>query len=118
MNDFERFLKYVRKGRDDGGCWIWTGAIKKPDRRNGGYGIFNVKGRSIRAHKFSYEWFYGKVPDGKVILHSCDERRCVAPGHLVLGTASGNMEDAMKKGRLKNVFTSTYQPKRRKAANS
>lgn len=74
------------------GCWAWQGRL---DTR--GYGMFPR--HQLRAHRASYAVFKGAIPDGLHVLHSCDNPRCVNPGHLFLGTHQDNMRDKTLKGR-------------------
>jgi hypothetical protein len=73
-----------------------------------GYGAVSVNGVKTRAHRLAYELSNGPIPAGKMILHSCDNRRCVNPAHLRPGTAQENWEDALTRGRL----TFREQPRR------
>jgi hypothetical protein len=89
----ERFLEKINKNAPNG-CWEWIGYISP-----NGYGNFYVEG-SVYSHRFSYEFFKGPIPKGKMVCHTCDNRRCVNPDHLWLGTHTDNMRDAIAKGRL------------------
>lgn len=93
-------------------CWHWNAAIAK-----NGYGKFNV-GRSDvthkkitkTAHRLSWEFFNKReIPDGKLACHTCDNRSCVNPGHIFIGTHKDNMQDCAKKGRTKNYSYNKYK---------
>lgn len=78
------------------GCWIWIGGLG-----NFGYGAFYFRPpRKMEfAHRVSYVLYRGEIPEGKHILHTCDNPFCVNPDHLFIGTPLDNMRDKMKKGR-------------------
>lgn len=76
-------------------CWIWVGS-----QRSNGYGCVYNDGRTRSAHRVAYELANGTIPEGLMVLHRCDNRICVSPSHLFLGTAHDNRHDAQQKGRL------------------
>lgn len=91
-----RFWKRVNK---TDGCWVWTGGTT-----TAGYGKIGLGGRGGEqrdTHRFSWEMHFGEIPDGLCVLHKCDNKPCVRPDHLFLGTHSDNMIDAYDKGIMK-----------------
>ncbi len=79
-------------------CWLWTG-----DKTTFGYGCVTTgKGetrRRTQAHRYVYELLVGKIPPGKIIMHSCDNPPCVNPAHLRVGTVAENQTDMQAKRR-------------------
>lgn len=94
--DIERFSeKYIFCPKT--GCWLWQGGKQR------GYGKFTVRSKSIKAHRFSYQYYRGDIPPGMFVCHTCDTPACVNPDHLFIGTAKDNARDKEKKGRGNQV---------------
>lgn len=88
----ESFYKKVRIKKS--GCWHYKGALD-----SGGYGIVSYLGKLTQAHRLSWFFTNGEIPEGLLVCHKCDNRRCCNPDHLFLGTHKDNMQDMIKKGR-------------------
>lgn len=79
------------------GCWEWTG-FKSRD----GYGIVHCKGKLLKAHRLAYCEANNKTLadiQGAVVRHKCDNRKCLNPDHLELGTSADNTQDRHVRGR-------------------
>ena len=76
------------------GCWLWLGA-----KDRGGYGRFLYDGKNRHAHRVIWILIFGSDPYDAVIMHDCDNRACVNPSHLRLGTQADNIQDRVHKKR-------------------
>ena len=86
----------------DDGCWAWTGAVDRD-----GYGRIRGTENGVAwfqfAHRASYEFHVGPIPDGMQVLHDCDYPSCINPGHLYLGTPKENGLDKKNRGRARTT---------------
>jgi hypothetical protein len=96
----ERFWSKVEK---TSGCWNWTAS-----KANYGYGSIWDGERLQRAHRLSWSWVNGPIPEGMWVLHHCDNTACVRPDHLYLGKPKDNTKDMFDRGRAKPVHGETH----------
>lgn len=88
-----RFSQRTRKAEN--GCLEWQG----PPQKETGYGQFTLANKTMSTHRASWILFRGQIPKNLYVLHKCDNRICVNPNHLFLGTQKDNMDDMQAKGR-------------------
>jgi hypothetical protein len=98
-------VRYLRSSFDEkytknevNGCWEWHRALT-----GAGYGNYWAHGKWILAHRFAWERLHGPIPEGLHACHRCDNRKCVNPEHLFLGSQLENIKDMDRKGRRRTV---------------
>lgn len=99
IND-EKLLYQLKIGFDERvekteTCWIWKGS-----KISRGYGSFHSdgNGKRISAHRLSWTIHNGKIPEGLVVRHKCNNPICVNPDHLAIGTFQDNSNDRIEAG--------------------
>lgn len=95
MTAIGRFESYVIP-EPNSGCWLWIGALSRT-----GYGAFSLIGhKGVPAHRAAWILFRGEIPAGLCVCHRRDNRICVNPDHMFLGSHRENMLDCLRKGRF------------------
>lgn len=97
LKTFEQKLEEYTIPIPECGCWIWLAA-----QSSSGYGRTCINQIFIVAHRASWEYHNGPIPEGMHVLHKCDTPLCVNPNHLFLGTLKDNTQDAIRKKRQSN----------------
>lgn len=84
-------------------CWRWTGNFHSQ-----GYGKVGVGRGYELAHRLAFQHWHRAIPgsdNDANVMHACDNRWCVNPEHLSLGTTNDNIDDAARKLRLAHFMT-------------
>lgn len=93
-----QFLEQKSMPEPNTGCWLWTGPTNYK-----GYGYGSFEGVRFSVHRMSYIIHKGTIPKGMLVCHNCDQRSCLNPEHLFIGTAQDNTDDMMRKGRHRMI---------------
>ena len=89
----ERFFSRVEKTDS---CWIWKGGT----RGKNGYGAIKIDGKTVSVHKYAYTKLKGEIPDKHDISHTCNNKLCVNPDHIIAITRKQNYDNAVKRGTI------------------
>ncbi len=84
--------KFTRRSKNN--CWLWEGS-----RQTNGYGRIGFNKKYYKAHRLSYAFYKGDVPNDLEVCHKCDNPPCINPNHLFLVTHQENIQNMIDKGR-------------------
>lgn len=97
-SDKEKALKFLKNTVETkNGCLEWQGATRD------GYGVAMSKKGTCIVHRFVYNALVEHVQDDLCVLHKCDNRKCINPDHMFIGTRQENMVDMIEKGRDRSM---------------
>lgn len=103
-------IRFWAKVNKTNSCWLWTSV-----KQGRGYGFFTpstVEGRKtkpgIMAHRMAWILKNGNIPSGKLVCHKCDNKLCVRPSHLFLGTQKQNTQDMIRKNRQRGGLNQPF----------
>ncbi len=107
LTELGLFWSKVDKSAGIAACWLWTAGLTDNGSISHRYGKFNVtrdgQRRTVRAHRYVWEMVNGPIPKDMVVMHLCDNPKCVNPVHLAIGTHQENMDDMAIKGRAMTI---------------
>src|SRR6266516_1948168 len=101
-NELKNYLQTNIKIDSNTQCWNWQGKLK------GGYGRVRNNKKQMQVHRASYQVFTGAIPDGLIVRHLCNNKQCINPVHLTIGTYKDNYNDMLKAG-IVNEFSGKYK---------
>ncbi len=87
--------------REENGCFICTFHAVGAQ----GYPVIRKYRKNTTVARFIYEECFGPIPAELILRHTCDNRQCINPEHLILGTRYDNMQDMISRGRARHPST-------------
>ena len=98
-------LKSLKYYITSNGCWVCTSHCKT----SGGYPHFHRNGKLVQIHRYMYEKYKESIPGRMLVLHSCDNRQCINPDHLRVGTYKDNTKDMDSRNRRNSKYKLTFE---------
>lgn len=98
-----RFWSKINRTGGEDACWPWLACAiaKNPKYNYSGYGVFTLRNNTqVYTHRLTWQMTYGDIPEGKWVIHSCDNTLCCNPKHLFIGTRQEHVLNKVKKGHL------------------
>jgi len=99
-NSFVSLLSFIDAEGGCDTCWQWLSGTN-----TFGYGRISINGKRRIVHREMYKSFYGPIKNGNVVRHSCDNRRCCNPLHLLQGTQKENVKDMVERQRIPSMIS-------------
>jgi hypothetical protein len=103
-NPEERFRKKCIQNQETD-CIEWQGGLHS---KKSGYGVFHIAHQNLLAHRYAWEIAHGPIPDGMCVCHTCENKLCVNPDHMMLATAHDFIEYLRENSR--GVFGARSKP--------
>lgn len=99
LENLVKSKKYIKYIINQNNCWECTS--HDINRKKKDYIRIGRFGKGWYMHRYVYTIYNGEIPDNMVVMHTCDNTRCINPEHLKLGTQLDNVKDMDDKGRRK-----------------
>ena len=101
--DLLKFMEHECSVKSPSGCLEWTRSLLWD-----GYGSIRYLGKMHRVHRLAYKLRHGDIPETTVVRHTCDNPKCFADDHLLLGSIQDNTDDMMKRHRRSSPLGTSH----------